>query len=93
MTANPSDAAKASAVDIIRAKLAETGMSQTELARRAGLERSHISELLAGRCARFSVERINRALAVFGVQIEATYRITGIGPESEAGASTTFMMR
>ena len=67
-------AAKLAAVEFLRAKLNETGMSQAELAKRAGLARSHVSEMLAGRLARFSVERVNRAILVFNAQIEATYQ-------------------
>jgi len=67
-------AVKSAAVEFLRAKLDDTGMSQTELAKLAGLERSHISEMLAGRLARFSLSRINRALAVFNAEIETSYQ-------------------
>ena len=67
-------AVKSAAVEFLRTKLDDTGMSQTELAKLAGLERSHISEMLAGRLARFSLGRINRALAVFNAEIETRYR-------------------
>jgi predicted XRE-type DNA-binding protein len=66
-------AVKSAAVEFLRAKLDDTGMSQTELAKLAGLERSHISEMLAGRLARFSLSRINQALAVFNAEIETSY--------------------
>jgi predicted XRE-type DNA-binding protein len=66
--------AKAAAVAFLRAKLAETGMSQTELAQKSGLERSHVSEMLAGRLARFGMDRVNRALAVFNAHIETKYQ-------------------
>jgi hypothetical protein len=39
---------KSTAVQFLRAKLDDTGMSQTELAKPAGLERSHISESWLG---------------------------------------------
>ncbi len=67
-------AVKSAAAAFLRAKLDETGMSRTELAKLAGLERSHISEMLAGRLARFSLSRINRALAVFSAEIETSYQ-------------------
>jgi transcriptional regulator with XRE-family HTH domain len=67
-------AVKSAAVEFLRAKLDDAGMSQTELAKLAGLERSHISEILAGRLARFSLSRINRALAVFNAEIETSYQ-------------------
>ena len=67
-------AVKSAAVEFLRAKLDDTGMSQTELAKLAGLERSHISEMLAGRLARFSLSRINRALAVFNAEIETSHQ-------------------
>ena len=67
-------AVKSAAVEFLRAKLDATGMSQTELAKLAGLERSHISEMLAGRLARFSLSRINRALVVFEAEIETSYQ-------------------
>ena len=65
---------KSAAVQFLLAKLDDTGMSQTELAKLAGLERSHISEMLAGRLERFSLSRLNRALAVFNAEIETSYR-------------------
>ena len=65
---------KSAAIDFLRGKLIESGMTQTELAQRSGLARSHVSEMLAGRLARFSVDRVNRALAVFEARIEASYR-------------------
>jgi transcriptional regulator with XRE-family HTH domain len=74
MTTGDATSVKSAAIDFLRDKLTETGMSQTELAKRAGLERSHVSEMLAGRLARFSVDRVNRALAVFEVRIESSYR-------------------
>jgi predicted XRE-type DNA-binding protein len=67
-------AVKSAAAEYLRAKLDDTGMSQTELAKLAGLERSHISEMLAGRLARFSLGRINRALAVFNAEIQTSYK-------------------
>jgi len=67
---------KSAAVQFLRAKLDDTGMSQTELAKLAGLERSHISEMLAGRLEWFSLSRINRALAVFNAEIETSYQFT-----------------
>ena len=67
-------AVKSAAVEFLRAKLDDAGMSQTELAKLARLERSHISEMLAGRLARFSLSRINRALAVFNAEIETSYQ-------------------
>jgi hypothetical protein len=62
---------KSAAVELLRAKLDDTGMSQWKL---AGLERSHISEMLVGRLARFSLNRINRALVVFNAEIETSYQ-------------------
>jgi len=50
-------------------------MSQTELARKAGCERSHISEMLSGRLERFSLDRINRVLAVFEASIQVNYQL------------------
>jgi predicted XRE-type DNA-binding protein len=76
MRVNTADlvAVKSAAVEFLRAKLDDTGMSQTGLAKLAGLERSHISEMLAGRLERFSLSRINRALAVFNAEIETSYQ-------------------
>ena len=73
-------AAKSAALAFLRAKVIETGMSQSELAKRAGLARPHVSEILAGRLARFGVDRLNRALAVFGDKIETTYLFTPPSP-------------
>jgi predicted XRE-type DNA-binding protein len=50
-------------------------MSQTELARKADCERSHISEMLSGRLERFSLDRINRVLAVFEASIQVSYQL------------------
>ncbi len=66
---------KQEAVEYLRQRLTESEMSQAELARRAELEPSHISEMLAGKLTRFSIERMNRALAVFGATIEVAYRL------------------
>jgi transcriptional regulator with XRE-family HTH domain len=64
---------KSAAVQFLRAKLDDTGISQTELAKLAGLERSHISEMLAGRLEP-QLEPDNRALAVFNAEIETSYQ-------------------
>lgn len=65
---------KSAAVQFLRDRLDDSGMSQTELAKLAKLERSHISEMLAGRLERFSLSRVNRALAVFNAEIETSYQ-------------------
>lgn len=67
-------AVKSAAVQFLRVRLDDSGMSQTELAKLAGLERSHISEMLAGRFERFSVKRVNQVLAVFNAEIETSYQ-------------------
>lgn len=69
-------AIKQEAVEFLRAKLHETGLSQAELARRSDLEPPHVSEMMAGRLNRFGIERINRALAVFGAEIKIEYRLS-----------------
>ena len=66
---------KQEAVEQLRLRITEAGLSQADLARQAGLEPSHVSEILAGRLTRFSIERLNRALAVFGLSIEVRYRL------------------
>jgi predicted XRE-type DNA-binding protein len=66
---------KAAAVAFLRDRMSETGMSQTELARKADCERSHISEMLSGRLERFSLDRINRVLAVFEASIQVSYQL------------------
>lgn len=68
-------AAKQGAVEFLRDALRRSGVTQAELARRAGLEPSHVSEMLAGRLTRFGVERINAALAVFGGRIAVSYAL------------------
>ena len=68
-------AVKAAAISFLKARMSESGMTQTELARKADCERSHISEMLSGRVERFSLDRINRVLAVFGANIRATYQL------------------
>jgi predicted XRE-type DNA-binding protein len=81
MTAAAPDMAtvKAAAVAFLRDRMSETGMSQTELARKADCERSHISEMLSGRLERFSLDRINRVLAVFGASIQVSYQLISEG--------------
>jgi predicted XRE-type DNA-binding protein len=69
-------AVKQEAIEFLRAKLHETGMSQAELARQADLEPPHVSDMMAGRLNRFGVERINRALAVFGAETKTEYRLS-----------------
>lgn len=65
---------KSAAVQFLRDRLDDSGMTQTELAKLAKLERSHISEMLAGRIKRFSLSRMNQVLAVFNAEIETTYQ-------------------
>ena len=67
-------AVKSAAIQFLRDRLDDSGMSQTELAKLAKLERSHISEMLAGRLERFSLSRVNQALAVFNAEIETSYQ-------------------
>jgi hypothetical protein len=67
------EAVKAAAISFLRQRLSESGMSHTQLAKKA--ERSHISEMLSGRVERFSLTRINRVLAVFGASIQVSYRL------------------
>lgn len=68
-------AVKAAAISFLKDRVSETGMTHTELARKADCERSHISEMLSGRVERFSLDRINRVLAVFGASIQVSYRL------------------
>jgi len=69
---------KQTAIEYLREKMHETGMSQTEMAAKSGLEASHVSEMLSGRLDRFGVERINRALAIFDMAIEIRYALITI---------------
>ena len=66
---------KTKAVVFIKERLAASGMSQVELARRAGLPESNVSELLSGRVNRYGIERINRLMAVFGACIKTHYTL------------------
>lgn len=68
---------KQQGVELLRRRLNESGMTQAELAQKAGLEPSHVSEMLSGRLARFGIERINRALAVFHAEIKVSYDLIG----------------
>lgn len=72
---------KSAAVQFLRDRLDDSGMSQTELAKLAKLERSHISEMLAGRLERFSLSRVNQALAVFNAEIETSYHFNPPSPD------------
>jgi predicted XRE-type DNA-binding protein len=87
------EAVKAAAISFLRQRLSESGMSHTQLAKKADCERSHISEMLSGRVERFSLARINRVLAVFGASIRVSYRLvsddrrnlTALGPTQSPG--------
>ncbi|MFM7346729.1 MAG: helix-turn-helix domain-containing protein [Tagaea sp.] len=68
-------AVKQRAVEFLRGQLDKSGMTQAELARRAGLAPSHVSEMLSGRLARFGMDRINATLAVFDGKIETSYAL------------------
>lgn len=69
---------KQEAILLLRRKLLESGMSQTDLAAQAGLDDTDVSAMLRGRLARFSIDRINRALSVFDCAIETSYSIRGV---------------
>jgi len=60
---------KHEAVELIESEMRRRGLTQTDLARRAGLKQPHISDMLRRRLDRFGVDRLNRVLAVFGARI------------------------
>lgn len=62
-------AVKAHAVAVVQGALKERGWTQIELARRCDMRQPHISAFLSGRTEEFSIERVNRILAVFGWEI------------------------
>ena len=79
-------AVKAAAISFLKARMSENGMTQTELARKADCERSHISEMLSGRVERFSLDRINRVLAVFKASIQVSYRLVSADRQNAIAA-------
>jgi predicted XRE-type DNA-binding protein len=83
------EAAKAAAISFLRQRVSESGMSHTQLAKKADCERSHISEMLSGRLERFSLARINRVLAVFGASIQVSYRLVSDDRRSPALPGST----
>ncbi|MBP2306310.1 hypothetical protein GBZ48_13230 [Azospirillum melinis] len=68
-------AVKREAIELLRAKLHETGMSEAELARQACLELSQVSEMMVSNLNRLGIGRINQGLAVFGTEIKTEYRL------------------
>jgi predicted XRE-type DNA-binding protein len=90
MTAAAPDMAtvKAAAISFLKDRMSETGMTQTELARKADCERSHISEMLSGRLERFSLDRINRVLAVFGASIQVSYQLISDNRQNALAAAS-----
>lgn len=75
LEASPELLAKHQAVEALEREMAARGLSGADLARAAGLPASHISEILHRRLDRFSIDRLNRVLAVVGQRIEVEYRI------------------
>jgi predicted XRE-type DNA-binding protein len=80
---------KAAAISFLKARMSESAMTQTELARKADCERSHISEMLSGRVERFSLDRINRVLAVFGANIRVSYQLVWDDRQNAIAARTS----
>jgi predicted XRE-type DNA-binding protein len=73
-------AAKAEAVSFLRAQKASLGLTQAEMATRlgAGWDQSRVSDLLSGKLSKFSVTKINEALAIFGhpgIEIHYLFRL------------------
>lgn len=71
-------AVKQEAVELLRAKLHETGMSEAELARQSGLQLPQVSEMMVGNLNRLGIGPINQGLAVFGAEIKTEYRLHGV---------------
>jgi predicted XRE-type DNA-binding protein len=66
---------KHQAVELIETEMKARGMTQAELAEACGLLQPHISEILRRKLDRFSVDRLNRVLAVFGRRVAVHYAI------------------
>lgn len=71
-------AVKQEAVDLLRAKMHEAGMSEAELARQSGLQRPQVSEMMVGNPNRLGIAPINQGLAVFGAEIKTEYRLHSV---------------
>ncbi len=66
---------KHQAVELIATQMQARGLTQAALAQASGLQQSHISEILRRKLDRFSIERLNRVLGVFGHRVTIHYAI------------------
>jgi predicted XRE-type DNA-binding protein len=75
------DSAKAAAVAMIANGMDARGMSAADLARLSGIPAPNISEMLGLKLDRYSIERLNRVLAVFGKRVAVSYRLENVVAE------------
>ena len=57
------------------------GMSAAELARASGIPAPNISEILSLKLDRYSIDRLNKVLAVFGKRVAVSYRLENVAVE------------
>lgn len=67
--------AKVEAVALILEGIAARNWKAADLARAANMAPANISEILNLKLDRYSIDRLNRVLAVFGKKIERAYRV------------------
>lgn len=75
------NSAKAAAVALIANGMDARGMNAAELARASGIPAPNISEILSLKLDRYSIERLNKVLAVFGKRVAVSYRLENVAGE------------
>lgn len=60
---------------VVRMKMAQIGMSSSELARRSGYSQQYISDLLAGR-RRWNETTIDRVCEILDIKVQFTIPVT-----------------
>ena len=60
-------------------RMRDLGLTQAEAAERAGLTQSDVSLIIRGRLARFSLERLMRAVNALGMDVEVVVHPPGEG--------------
>jgi predicted XRE-type DNA-binding protein len=71
--------AKMQAVIFVKEEMERRGLIAAELARASGLSESNLSEILRFKFERYSIERLNKVLAVVGKKVFVTYRLDDVG--------------
>jgi predicted XRE-type DNA-binding protein len=73
--------AKTKATFFIRSRMMAEEMSAAELARASGISSEEISEILSLNLDRYSIESLNKVLAVFGKRVAVSYSLEDLPVE------------